>query len=117
MANASPIGLNRAALAEALALARRVGLDAALTLEILKAGAAYSYVMEAKGDKMVRGDFSAQARLAQHLKDVCLILAVGEQAGAKLPLSALHRRLLERAEAAGYGDADNSAILTVFGGP
>ncbi len=110
------LGLNRAALAEALALAGRVGLDPALTLDILKAGAARSAVMDAKGAKMVRGDFATQARLSQHLKDVRLILAMGERADARLPLSALHRRLLEQAEAAGYGDADNSAILTVFEG-
>jgi len=52
---------------------------------------------------------SAVAQRCDHI-----ILAMGKQAGATLPLSALHRQLLEHAEAAGYGDADNSAILTVF---
>ena len=108
------LGLNRAVLAEGLALAERVGLDLAVTLEVLKAGAAYSRAMDHKGEKMILRDFAPQARLAQHLKDVRLILAMGEGAGAKLPLSTLHRDLLEALEAAGLGAADNSAIIHAF---
>src|SRR5262249_20805376 len=108
------LGLNRAALAEGLTFARRLGLDPSAALAALKAGAAYSRAMDAKGDKMLRGEFTAQAKLSQHLKDVRLILAAGGPVGAALPLSEVHRRLLERAEAAGYGDADNSAIIKAF---
>jgi 3-hydroxyisobutyrate dehydrogenase-like beta-hydroxyacid dehydrogenase len=63
---------------------------------------------------MVRGDFSTQAKLSQHLKDVHLILTAGERAGVGLPLSEAHRGLLEKAEAAGFGDADNSAVIEVY---
>ena len=34
--------------------------------------------------------------------------------GQTLPLSETHRRLLEAAEAAGFGDADNSAVIRAF---
>jgi len=108
------LGLNRAVLAEGLALAIRAGLDPALTLEILKAGSAYSRAMDHKGEKMIRRDFAPQARLSQHLKDVRLILSMGERAGASLPLSALHKELLERLESTGLGDPDNSAIIKAF---
>jgi 3-hydroxyisobutyrate dehydrogenase-like beta-hydroxyacid dehydrogenase len=108
------LGLHRAALAEALGLAEAMGLDLATTLAVLRDSAAYSRVMDTKGDKMVRGDFTPQARLSQHLKDVRLILAEGERTGAKLPLSELHRRLLELVESLGLGDLDNSAILRAF---
>lgn len=108
------LGLNRAALAEGIAFARALGLDAARTLEILRAGTAYSRIMDTKGAKMVGGDFTPQAKLAQHLKDVRLILDAGEAAGATLPLSATHRALLELAESRGFGDADNSAIIRAY---
>jgi 3-hydroxyisobutyrate dehydrogenase-like beta-hydroxyacid dehydrogenase len=111
------LGLNRAALAEGLAFARAIGLDPALTLDVLRAGAAYSRVMDAKGPKMVSGDFTPQARLAQHLKDVRLILDEAARAGAVTPLSCVHRGLLESAEAAGFGEADNSAVLRAFDPP
>lgn len=108
------LGLNRAVLAEGLTYAKAVGIDTAAALEILKAGPAYSRVMDTKGRKMITGDFTAEARLSQHLKDVRLILASGANCGAWLPLSALHRELLEKAEAAGFGAADNSAVIKAF---
>ncbi len=81
---------------------------------MLQAGAAYSRVMEAKGPRMVEGDFHPEAKLSQHLKDVRLMLAAAEKNGICLPLSTLHRSLLETAEAAGFGDADNSAVIKAF---
>ena len=38
--------------------------------------------METKASKMLDGDFTPQARLFQHLKDVHLILSSGEKCGA-----------------------------------
>jgi 3-hydroxyisobutyrate dehydrogenase-like beta-hydroxyacid dehydrogenase len=108
------LGLNRAVLAEGLTLAKGLELDLPMALEILKSGAAFSAVMDTKGQKMLSEDFSPQARLSQHLKDVRLMLAAAERTGTSLPLSEVHRRLLERAEAAGFGDADNSAVLRAF---
>ncbi len=108
------LGLNRAVLAEGLAFARNSGLDLEETLRIFQAGPAYSRAMDVKGRKMLDEEFSPQARLSQHLKDVRLILAVGDRSNAKLPFSTLHRQLLEQLETAGYGDADNSAVIKFF---
>lgn len=108
------LGLNRAVLAEGISFAKSSGIDAALALEILKAGPAYSKAMDVKGKKMLSGDFAPEARLSQHLKDVGLILEQARKQGRSLPLSELHRTLLEKAEAAGYGAADNSAILKAW---
>lgn len=108
------LGLNRAVLAEALSLAAACGLDAACALDILKRSPAYSRVMDTKGSRMVEGRFEPEARLTQHLKDVRVILEMGSRCGARLPLSELHRGLLESVERAGYGASDNSAIIRAF---
>lgn len=108
------LGLNRAALAEGLSFAEAVGVSPERALDILKSGAAYSRVMDTKGGKMLNRDFSPQARLSQHLKDVRLILSAGKKTKAKLPLTALHRKLLAQVEAAGDGELDNSAIIKAF---
>ncbi len=108
------LGLNRAVLAEGLSFAKSSGIDLALALEILKAGPAYSKAMDVKGRKMLSEDFTPEARLSQHLKDVRLILDQARQQGRPLPLSELHRTLLEKAESAGYGAADNSAIIKAY---
>ena len=108
------LGLHRAVLAETLAYAQACEISPATALEVLKAGAAYSRVMDDKGEKMLNHDFSVEARLSQHLKDVRLILAEAAAKHAKTPLSEVHRRLLEELEKAGYGDADNSAIIMAY---
>ena len=110
------LGLNRAALAEGLAFARRCGLDPSAVLDVLRSGAAYSRAMDAKGRKMIDGDFAPEAKLAQHLKDVRLILDAGRRAGATLPLSELHERLLSELEGRGFGGCDNSAVIRAFDG-
>ncbi|MFO0796429.1 MAG: NAD(P)-dependent oxidoreductase [Gemmataceae bacterium] len=108
------LGLNRAVLAEGLGFARRCGLDPAAMLDVLRSGAAYSRVMDTKGHKMLAADFAPEARLAQHLKDVRLVLAQGDRAGARLPLSALHAQLLAELVSAGFGECDNSSVIRAF---
>ena len=110
------LGLNRAVLAETLSFARACEVSPTDALEVLKAGAAYSRVMDDKGDKMLHHDFTVEARLSQHLKDVRLILEAAARKHAKTPLSTVHRQLLESLEKSGYGDADNSAIIMAYDG-
>ncbi len=111
------LGLNRAALAEGLAFAEALGVSSAAALEVMAGSNAYSRAMDVKGRKMIEHDYSVQARLSQHLKDVRLILDAARAAGLALPLTETHRRLMEQAEAAGLGDLDNSAILEVLRAP
>lgn len=108
------LGLHRAVLAEGLVFAESLGFDQGVTLEILKQTPAQSGVMETKGRRMVERDYEPQARLSQHLKDVQLILAEAECAGTNTHLSQVHKVLLEQAEALGFGDADNSAVIEAF---
>jgi 3-hydroxyisobutyrate dehydrogenase-like beta-hydroxyacid dehydrogenase len=108
------LGLHRAVLAEGLNLAERCGLDGPAMLEMLRSGLAYSRVMDTKGRKMLESDFTPEARLRQHHKDVRLILELATRCGAQVPLSELHDRLLQRAEELGFADADNSAIIRAF---
>lgn len=111
------LGLNRAVLAEGLAFAKACGIDPRKALEVLQAGPAFSRVMESKGERMVTGNFAPEARLAQHAKDVRLILEQGEEFGARLPLSELHSQLLSELIAQGWGEQDNSAIWHAFDAP
>ena len=111
------LGLNRAALAEGLAFAGSLGLDPVVSLAIMRGSAAYSSIMDTKGERMIHGDFAPEARLSQHLKDVRLIVDLGQRAGLPMPLSAAHRTVLESAEVAGCGDLDNSSIIKVLVAP
>lgn len=105
------MGLNRLALAEGLVYATELGLDAASFVDLLLQTPAYSRQMDNKGPKMAGGDFAPQGRLAQHAKDVDLILESAAGLGLDLPASRLHQALLRAAIEAGDGDLDNSAII------
>jgi 3-hydroxyisobutyrate dehydrogenase-like beta-hydroxyacid dehydrogenase len=111
------LGLNRVALAEGLAFAEAIGVDPGAALEVLKASAAYSRVMDVKGRKMLDADFKPQAKLSQHLKDVRLILRAASATGLALPLSQTHCELLEQAESAGCGELDNCSIISLYQRP
>ena len=108
------LGLNRAALAEGLCFAEALGFTRGAALEVLLASKAYSAIMDTKGEKMVKEDFTPQARLSQHLKDVRLMLRAAAAQRFRLPLTVAHRKLLEAAEAAGLGAFDNSAVIKVL---
>jgi 3-hydroxyisobutyrate dehydrogenase-like beta-hydroxyacid dehydrogenase len=108
------LGLNRLALAEGLLFGLRQGLDGKALLAVLKDSAAYSRAMDMKGERMLEGNFEPEGKLAQHLKDVELMLEVGHAAGAPLLATALHRQLLIAGVAAGLSERDNSSIISVL---
>lgn len=76
----------RLALAEGLAFAERLGLDSAAFLEVARGSAAYSKIMDVKGERMVRRAFAPKGSARQTLKDVQLMR---EQARAVACLSPL----------------------------
>ena len=105
------LDLNRAGLAEGLALGEGLGLDPANLLEVLKGSSAYSQVMEIKGQKMVQRDFQPEAKVVQTLKDAHVMLNQGKAVGQPLPLTAITTALLQACVAQGEGDLDNSVVV------
>jgi 3-hydroxyisobutyrate dehydrogenase-like beta-hydroxyacid dehydrogenase len=106
------LGLNRAALAEGLVFAERLGIAPEAFLALVLATPARSDAALAKGALMVSGQFdNPQSRIHQHLKDVKLMLEQAAVAGQRLPLSETHAALLKAAMASGDGELDNAAIV------
>jgi len=105
------LGLNRAALAEGLVFAETIGLDGRTFVDLLRDSPAYSRAIDAKGEKMLAGDFVPEARLRQHAKDVGLMLDQAAARGRVLPMTRAHARVLDDAIAAGDGELDNSAVI------
>ena len=108
------LGLHRAVLAEGLHFAETLDFDPGEALRILMNTPAASTVMQTKGEQMVSRNYTPQAKLSQHLKDVRLILTEARRHNIPTPLSQLHETLLEQAEQQGLGDQDNSAVIEVF---
>jgi 3-hydroxyisobutyrate dehydrogenase-like beta-hydroxyacid dehydrogenase len=103
--------LNRAALAEGIVFAAELGLDLAAFLKVLAASPAHSDVMEAKAEKMLQGDYTPQARIAQTLKDAELILTEARRHGQRLPLMEVNAAILAASITLGGPDRDSSAVI------
>lgn len=108
-------GVHIAAAAEALAFAEALGLAAADCWQVLREGAAASFMFDDRGARMVAGQFG-QARSAMDIfvKDMGLVSAAAAEAGASVPLTAAARQLYERGHDLGLGHLDDSALIEVL---
>ncbi len=109
--NNTAAATNAAAVAEALALARRTGLDTDALRRVMSAGSGASAMLELKAGPMLEGDFEPLFKLSHMLKDVRHCLAEAEAAGAPLRLAAEVERLYAEAEALGHGEDDFAAVI------
>ncbi len=105
------LGVNRAALAEGLVFAERLGLDPGAFLKVARESAAQSQVMDIKGPKMVAGDFTPHGFITQTRKDFLLMLEQAKECGQGLPLAETYVSIVNGCVAAGEGDFDNSAVI------
>jgi 3-hydroxyisobutyrate dehydrogenase-like beta-hydroxyacid dehydrogenase len=106
------LGLNRAALAEGLALAEALGLDGTAFVDLLRITPAWSRAVDDKAARMLARDYlPAESRIAQHRKDLGLIAGAAAGAGQDLPLARAHAALLDAAIDHGDGALDNAAIV------
>lgn len=105
------LGLHRAALAEGMVFAEALGLAPADFLAMAKASAAYSAVMDSKGQLLVDRDFAPQGRIVQSAKDFNLIRDSAHAKGQGLPFTETYLAMMADALAHDEGDLDNSAIV------
>jgi len=108
------VGLNTAALAEALVFGAKGGLAPAALLDILKESAAASKMVDVRGPLMVSHRFDAQMKVDLFLKDFGLMLDEGLRLGVPLPLTSITQQLATATAAAGRGGEDLAAIITTL---
>jgi 3-hydroxyisobutyrate dehydrogenase-like beta-hydroxyacid dehydrogenase len=108
------VGLNTAALAEALVLGTKGGLSPDVLVEILKESAGASKMVDVRGPLMANRRFDAQMKIDLFLKDFKLILEEGLRLGVPLPLTSVTQQLTTATATAGRGNEDLAAIITTF---
>ena len=97
--------------AEGVAMAEAAGLDAAAVVAAIEQGAAASWVLSNRAQNMVRRDFPPVGRLALHLKDLGIAIALARDAGQVLPVATLVAGIEQALVTAGYGDDDVSSVI------
>ena len=108
------VGLNTAALAEALVLGAKGGLAPALLVDILKESAAASKMVDVRGPLMVSHRFDPQMKIDLFLKDFKLMLEEGRSLEVPLPLTSVTQQLATATAVAGRGEEDLAAIVTTL---
>ena len=96
-------------IAEALSLAKALGVDPAAFLDVVKGGAMDAPYVQLKGAGMLAGDFEPSFGLDGAAKDASLILAAARDAGADVEFVEVVQQHFARAQQAGHGDLDLSA--------
>lgn len=113
-ANQVIVGLTISAVAEALHLAKRSGVDPGAVREALRGGFAWSRIMELHGQRMIDGRFQPGGKSTTQRKDLQQALAQAEAVGARMPVTELVRDLYDELINRGDGDLDHSALIRIL---
>lgn len=114
LANQIIVACNIRAVAEALTLAEKAGVDPELVYQAIRGGLAGSTVLDAKAPMMLSGDCKPGFKLDLHKKDLANVLECAHAVGAPVPMTASVQEILCWLHAEGYGDSDHSAIYRYY---
>jgi 3-hydroxyisobutyrate dehydrogenase-like beta-hydroxyacid dehydrogenase len=108
-------GVHIAAAAEALAYAEAMGLEPRSVFETIRHGAANSFMLEDRGERMLEREFvPAKSALDIFVKDMGLVREAAEKQGFRTPLADASHRLYEVGSSLGLGGEDDSGVVRVF---
>ncbi len=104
------VGLTIEAVAEALTLAEKAGLDLNLVQEALRGGFADSKILQLHGKRMIKRAYVPGGKVITQLKDLRLCFNLAESVSAELPHLESTIQLYELLVSRGEGDLDHSAL-------
>jgi 2-hydroxy-3-oxopropionate reductase len=112
--NQVAIGGALAGVGEAMALARKAGVDGMLVRQALLGGFAASRVLEVHGERLLTGNFKPGFRTRLYQKDMRLANEAAAANGVAMPATALVSQLVNALVSSGGADLDYSALGKVF---
>lgn len=104
-------GINLVGAAEALALARTLGLDGARTLDVIEQSSGQSWIGSDRMRRALADDWAPRAHMTLLQKDTHLALQAAAAVGFDGPLGAAASAVFARASAAGLAGLDDAAVL------
>ena len=114
LANQIIVACNIQALAEALTLAQKAGVDPELVFQAIRGGLAGSTVMDAKAPMMIAGNDKPGFKIDLHIKDLNNALDCAHTVGSPLPMTAAVQEVMQWLHNNGKGQADHSAIAQYY---
>ena len=107
------LGVAIEAVAEALVLARKAGIDPDCVRQITSVGGARTGAMETRGARMIAGDFSPHFSADNMHKDLSTALRLADSLGAATPVATAALEMLRAARAQGRGAMDSAVVYQV----
>lgn len=111
MCNQIAIASNMMGVAEAMAYAKKSGLDAKAVQETIATGAAGSWSLSNLAPKMLSDDRAPGFFIKHFLKDMRIALSSAEEMGLDLPGLKLAKKLYEELSARGFEDCGTQALF------
>ena len=108
------VALSIQAVAEALTLARKSGVDGAKVRQALLGGLAQSRILDLHGQRILDGNFKPGFRIQLHRKDLRLALEAGREQAVPLPATAGVAELMTSMIAQNMGDLDHSGLAALY---
>jgi len=102
------------AVAEALVLGAKAGVDPNLIADVLQGGLAATRVLEMRRENMIGGNFEPGFRIRLHLKDLKNAMELARANAVPLPAASQVEQLMLSMLASGRGELDHSALITVL---
>jgi 3-hydroxyisobutyrate dehydrogenase-like beta-hydroxyacid dehydrogenase len=99
------------ALAEALALVTKAGLQGENLVEVMQSSMARSGVLDVKAPNLLKGEYVPSFPLRLMHKDLSLALELGNQVGVALPAAAAARETYNFVKGSAKEDLDYSAVM------
>jgi 3-hydroxyisobutyrate dehydrogenase len=110
-------GVRIAVAAEALAYAEALGLDAGATWEVLRHGAAASFMLDDRGARMIDNPSDdVRSAIDIFVKDMGLVTAAARATSYPAPLASTAEQLYLAGRRAGLGRADDSSLIQILRG-
>jgi D-threo-aldose 1-dehydrogenase len=107
-------GIHIAAAAESISLARKIGIDARVALEILVGSSASSWMLKDRGPRMLEAEPTGASTVDIFVKDLGIVLEAGRDSGSALPLAAAAHQMFLATSGRGDGDADDSQVIRSY---
>lgn len=110
LANQIIVGVTIGAVAEAITLCEKAGVDANKFIKALSGGFADGKILQNHGKRMIDKDFSPKGKVSTHLKDMNNILECAGDFNTKLPISNLIKEMFKSLADQGNDNDDHSAL-------
>ena len=110
LANQIIVGVTIGAVAEAITLCEKDGVDGNKFIKALSGGFADGKILQNHGKRMIKKDFSPKGKVSTHLKDMNNILECANDFNTQLPISNLIQSMFKSLVDNGNSDDDHSAL-------